>query len=46
MRVPAVSSYRTYSQMTVTPARAGEWRVEVRGGNGAELQEERFTIAP
>lgn len=46
MRVPAVSSYRTYSQMTVTPARAGEWRVEVRGGNGAVLREERFTIAP
>ena len=46
LRVPAVSSYRTYSQMRVTPARAGEWRVEVRGSNGAVLQEERFTIAP
>ena len=46
LRVPAVSSYRVYSQMTVMPARAGEWRVEVRGSNGAVLQEERFTIAP
>jgi hypothetical protein len=46
LRVPAVSSYRLYSQLRVTPARAGEWRAEVRSRSGAVLQEARFTIAP
>lgn len=46
LRVPAVSSYRVYSQLRVTPARAGEWRVEVRNSNGTVLREARFTIAP
>jgi hypothetical protein len=45
LRVPGASSYRTYSQMAVRPSRAGEWRVEVRGNNGAVLQELSFTIA-
>ena len=45
LRVPAVSSYRLYSQMSVARARAGEWRVEVRSSEGAVLQEARFTIA-
>jgi hypothetical protein len=45
LRVPSVSSYRLYSQLRVTPARAGQWRVEVRSSSGAVLQEARFTIA-
>jgi Protein of unknown function (DUF2914)/Tetratricopeptide repeat len=46
LRVHANSraGYRTYSQMTVSPARAGDWRVELRAANGAVLHEERFTV--
>jgi hypothetical protein len=40
------AGYRTYSQMTVSPARAGDWRVELRAANGAVLHEERFTVGP
>ena len=40
----ALAGYRTYSQMTVSPARAGDWRVELRAANGAVLHEERFTV--
>ena len=40
----ARAGYRTYSQMTVSPARAGEWRVELRAADGAVLHEERFTV--
>ena len=38
------AGYRTYSQTTVSPARAGDWRVELRAANGAVLHEERFTV--
>jgi Protein of unknown function (DUF2914)/Tetratricopeptide repeat len=41
----ARAGYRTYSQMTVSPARAGDWRVELRAANGAVLHEERFTVS-
>jgi len=34
--------YRTYSKTTVSGA--GEWRVELRGRDGAVLHEERFTV--
>ncbi len=37
----AGTGYRTYSRNTVT---AGEWRVELRTGDGALLREERFTV--
>jgi hypothetical protein len=40
----ARAGYRTYSQMTVSPARAGDWRVELRAADGAVLHEERFTV--
>ena len=46
LRVPAASNYRLYSRMSVTRARAGEWRVEVRSSDGVVLEEGRFTIAP
>jgi DUF2914 family protein/tetratricopeptide repeat protein len=46
LRVHANSrvGYRTYSQMTVSPARAGDWRVELRAADGAVLHEEHFTV--
>ena len=46
LRVHANSraGYRTYSQMTVSPARAGDWRVELRKADGTVLHEERFTV--
>jgi Protein of unknown function (DUF2914)/Tetratricopeptide repeat len=40
----ARAGYRTYSQMTANPARAGDWRIELRAANGAVLHEERFTV--
>ena len=47
LRVHANSraGYRTYSQMTVSSARAGDWRVELRAANGLVLHEERFTVS-
>jgi hypothetical protein len=36
--------YRTYSRTTITPAEAGEWRVELRGPGGALLHGERFLV--
>jgi hypothetical protein len=46
LRVSANSGagYRTYSRQTVTPARAGDWRVELRAQDGTLLGEERFTV--
>jgi hypothetical protein len=38
------AGYRTYSQLTVTAARAGRWRVEVRTAGGTVLAERRFTV--
>jgi hypothetical protein len=47
LRVRATGSgYRTYSRMTVSPDRAGAWRVEVRGPNGAVLDQKRFVVGP
>jgi len=37
----AVDGYRTFSRHTVAP---GEWRVEMRGDNGALLDEARFVV--
>jgi hypothetical protein len=39
------AGYRTYSQMTVSPARAGEWRVEARAMDGTVLGVEHFTVS-
>ena len=45
LNVPASEGgYRTYSRNTVTPDRAGEWKVELRAADGTVLQEERFVI--
>ena len=38
------AGYRTFSRQTVTDARAGDWRVELRGADGALLGEERFRV--
>jgi hypothetical protein len=42
----AGSGYRTFSRQTITPARAGDWRVELRAPDGTLLREERFTVRP
>ena len=36
--------YRTYSRTTIGSERAGDWRVELRSGDGTVLHEERFTV--
>jgi hypothetical protein len=38
------SGYRTFSSNTVSPERAGDWKVELRGADGTVLREERFVI--
>jgi hypothetical protein len=38
------SGYRTFSTNTISAARAGDWRVEVRGPDGTVLREEHFVI--
>ena len=40
------SGFRTYSRMTISAERAGDWRVEVRTASGDLLREERFTVSP
>jgi hypothetical protein len=44
IRANAREGFRTYSRMTVSPERAGDWRVEVRTTSGNSLQEARFTV--
>jgi hypothetical protein len=36
--------YRTYSRMTVSAERIGDWRVELRTVKGAVLRAEHFTV--
>jgi hypothetical protein len=36
--------YRTFSSNTISPERAGDWRVELRGADGTVLREERLVI--
>ena len=36
--------YRTFSSNTISPERAGDWKVELRGAEGAVLWEAHFTI--
>jgi hypothetical protein len=38
------SGYRTFSGNTVSPERAGEWKVELRAADGSLLHEERFVV--
>ena len=38
------SGYRTYSRNTVSPERAGDWRVELRASDGTVLHEEHFVV--
>ncbi len=38
------SGFRTFSVTTVSPERAGEWKVELRGADGALLDEKRFRV--
>ena len=38
------SGYRTFSSNTISPERAGNWRVELRGADGTLLREEHFVI--
>jgi hypothetical protein len=40
------AGYRTFSRNTVSPDRAGAWRVELRDANGAELHEQTFVVNP
>jgi hypothetical protein len=36
--------YRTFSSNTISPERAGAWKVELRGADGTVLREEHFVI--
>lgn len=38
------AGYRTYSRNTISSERVGDWRVELRGADGAVLHEKRFTV--
>jgi hypothetical protein len=38
------TGFRTYSRVTVSPARAGPWRVELRAADGTRLHEESFVV--
>jgi hypothetical protein len=48
LRVPPnpQHGYRTYSRITISNARAGSWRVELRSPGGDVLHEERFSVVP
>ena len=38
------SGYRTFSATTVSPERAGDWKIELRAADGTVLHEERFVV--
>jgi hypothetical protein len=38
------TGYRTYSGNTISPERAGDWKVELRAADGSLLLEERFVV--
>jgi hypothetical protein len=38
------NGYRTFSGNTISPERAGEWKVELRAADGTVLHEERFAV--
>jgi hypothetical protein len=43
---PNPSGFRTYSRTTITPERAGRWKVELRTRDGQVLEEKTFTVQP
>lgn len=38
------TGYRTFSRNTISPERAGDWKVEVRGADGAVLWQAQFVV--
>jgi hypothetical protein len=40
------AGFRTYSQMAISPDRAGSWKVELRTQDGQVLGEDTFEIRP
>jgi Protein of unknown function (DUF2914)/Tetratricopeptide repeat len=38
------NGYRTFSSNTISPERAGNWKVELRGADGTVLREEHFVV--
>jgi Protein of unknown function (DUF2914) len=38
------SGYRTFSMNTISPERAGEWKVELRAADGRVLHHEQFVV--
>ena len=40
----AGNGYRTFSGTTISPERAGEWKVELRAADGTVLYEDRFLV--
>jgi hypothetical protein len=47
LRIAATrAGYRTYSRMTVSPARTGTWRVDARAADGTVIASEQFTVGP
>ena len=38
------SGYRTFSSNTISPERAGDWKVELRAADGSLLQDEHFIV--
>jgi hypothetical protein len=38
------NGYRTFSTTTISPERAGDWKVELRAADGSLVQEERFVV--
>jgi len=38
------AGYRTYSQLAISPDRAGSWKVELRTQDGQVLGEDKFEI--
>ena len=44
VRASGAGGYRTYSRTTVSPDRAGNWKVEVRAADGSLLGDASFTV--
>jgi hypothetical protein len=38
------NGYRTFSGTTISPARAGEWKVELRAADGTVLDQTSFRV--
>jgi Protein of unknown function (DUF2914)/Tetratricopeptide repeat len=44
VRANQATGYRTFSRATISPDRAGDWRVELRAADGTLLKEERLAV--